>query len=190
VVAAVVVEGAAVEVVAAVAPAVALRLVPAVALRLAPAVALRLAPAVALRLVPAVKSPVARARPLDRSSKTGVRSSQTPVSHDRTWPGRCPHQSLFCALPRPSCRLRVLAVLVGLAPWVLAPLVVVVVPQEPASFCETHSWRPTRVPTRLESQSRPCRTQRVRVCVRVCACPLAPFPFYKSFEHRLISATR
>ena len=161
-VAAVVVEGAAVEVVAAVAPAVALRLVP--------AVALRLAPAVALRLVPAVKSPVARARPLDRSSKTGVRSSQTPVSHDRTWPGRCPHQSLFCALPRPSCRLRVLAVLVGLAPWVLAPLVVVVVvPQESDSFCEMRSWRPTRVRMRLESQSRPCRlckTQRARAYTR------------------------
>jgi hypothetical protein len=153
--------------VAAVVPAVALLLVPAVGPRAVPAVALLRVPVVVLLLVPVVKSPVARARPLDRSSKTGVRSSQTPVSHDRTWPGRCPHQSLFCALPRPSCRLRVLAVLVGLAPWVLAPLVVVVVPQEPASFCETHSLRPTRVPTRLESQSRPCRTQRVRVCARV-----------------------
>ena len=158
--------------VAAVVPAVALLLVPAVGPRAVPAVEPRTVAAVGRRTVAAVrcsffsclKSPVARSRPLDRSSKTGVRSSQTPVSHDRTWPGRCPHQSLFCALPRPSCRLRVLAVLVGLAPWVLAPLVVVVVPQEPASFCETHSWRPTRVPTRLESQRRPCRTQRVRVC--------------------------
>jgi hypothetical protein len=160
--------------VAAVVPAVALLLVPAVvALLLVPVVALLLVPVVALLLVPVVKSPVARARPLDRSLKTGVRSSQTPVSHDRTWPGLCPHQSLFCALPRPSCRLRVLAVALLLVPavalLVVPAVALLVVPRESASFCETRSWRPTRVRMRLESQSRPCRlcqTQRARGCTR------------------------
>ena len=76
----------------------------------------------------------------------------------------------------------VVVVPVVVVPVVLLPVVllpVVLAPWVPPSFCETRSWHPTRVPTRLD----PSRPWRVRRAQRV---PLTN----EGTDRRLISAAR